>query len=662
MVKKKNWLTKGLQRCSVNKRFLYLKYRYSQTNKILHRKKYLQYTKIFRKCLNHSQRITNTKIIKSSRNVCKTTWDIIKKNSQNKANTSEITHITLESKTRIDDSTEIATQFNNYFINLTNNTNFDDNIKSDTICNIEFNPNTIYLTPISEYTILSTIKGLKKTNATGFDGINTKILKKCANCIAIPIAHIVNLSLSEGHFPSILKRSVIKPLHKKGAYDALNNYRPITLIPVMSKIFERIMYDKIYHFLSTYKLLISEQYGFRKGNSTTHACFDLIRQVLDNMNEGMKTMALYLDMSSAFDFVSHRLLLMKLDRYGIRGNALEWIESYLRDRQQRVEVSRIVGKNKLVYHSEYQYNKYGVPQGSVLGPLLFLIYINDLPMVTKQHCVLFADDTTLIIKSKNKDNLEIEANSNLSKIVDWLEYNNLKINTSKTKYMNFLTKNSRHLNIDINYKEDKIEEANTISFLGIVIDNYCNWKAQIDNVVTKIDRFIYVIYRIRQTVSKEAALSSYHGYVASVLRYGIVLWGNSVDMNRAFKVQKKCIRTICGVGYLDSCKSLFKSLGILPLPCLYIFETCLFVKKNLHLYKKNNDYCQYRGRYGNKLCVPKCKLDIYAKNCYNMSIKIFNKLPQSLINLTYYKFKKELFNILIVKIYYNINDYLNDVL
>lgn len=438
------------------------------------------------------------------------------------------------------------------------------------------------------------------------------------------------------------------------------NYRPITLIPIISKVFEKVMYDKIYSFFTTEGLFKDEQFGFRKDRSTTLACFHLIKEITKNLDSGMHTLAIFLDMSKAFDFVSHKLLLAKIERYGLRGTALSWIASYLSDRQQCVEITKMTGSEKKTFSSSFSFNRCGVPQGSVLGPLLFLLYINDLPNALNQKCILFADDTTLITKSKSKEELKEISNIALEKIINWLENNNLNLNIKKTKLMTFQTQQSVQSNIDIHYKNNEIDNVMTTKFLGIIIDKFCSWKPHIDSVINKLDRFVYALNRIRQLVSKPAATAAYHGYVASVLRYGLILWGNSVDIPRAFKVQKKCIRSICGADYMESCKPLFGSLNILPLPCLYIFETGVFVHKHLSLFKEKNSLANYRGRKENKLCIPSQRLALYSRNINCMAVRIYNKVPDLFKLLPYNKFKKTFHKFLIDKMYYTINEFLDD--
>jgi hypothetical protein len=201
----------------------------------------------------------------------------------------------------------------------------------------------------------------------------------------------------------------------------------------------------------------------------------------------------------------------------------------------------------------------------------------------------------------------------------WLENNNLNIHLDKTKYILFETKSSADINMNINYNNIKIENVNMTKFLGILMDIFCNWKAHIDVLVTKLDRYIYALNRIRQVASRDAAVIAYDGYMLSTLRYGIILWGNSTDMLRAFRLQKKCIRSICGAHYLNSCKPLFNDLNVLPLPCLYIHEICTFVKKQdcLFLKKESNGRSQ---RNGERLQIPQQRLALYSENCYCIAI------------------------------------------
>lgn len=253
------------------------------------------------------------------------------------------------------------------------------------------------------------------------------------------------------------------------------------------------------------------------------------------------------------------------------------------------------------------------------------------------------------------------ANKSLTDIINWLNSNNLKINLTKTKFIQFLTYNSNPTKFDIIQKDVKIEEVKSTLFLGITIDQNLDWKSHIQKLCSKLDRFVFALYKLRQTSSKKTALLAYHGYVSSVLRYGVIIWGNSTLVTKAFTVQKRCIRAICGAEPTDTCKSLFKQNKILPLPCMYVYEMCIFVRKHPELFPKSKDVIKRSNRRDEeKLHIPYRRIQLCSNNCFCMAIEIYNKLPNSFKNMTLMSFKRNLFNFLLNKCYYSVQEYLND--
>lgn len=442
----------------------------------------------------------------------------------------------------------------------------------------------------------------------------------------------------------------------------MDNYRPITLIPIFSKIYEKIAYSRISNFVESSNLLKNEQNGFRKNRNTSLTIFQLIKNVTECVDENIPVCVLFMDMSKAFDFVCHRRLLEKLYRYGIRGSAHEWIKSYLSNRTQCVQISQYCPDNKCItkYQSNYLHNNYGVPQGSILGPLLFLLYINDLPSAVTQQCYLFADDTTIVIKSNKLENFESQINETLQKTIQWLELNNLKANLSKTKLMQFHTRRRNPKILNVNFENQRIDEVQSIKFLGVTLDSFCSWNDHIKDLCSRINRFVFALRRISQVVSKEAALTSYYGYIHSILQYGITMWGRSSNTDDVFIMQKKCIRAIFGLKTIESCRPYFKKYHILSLPCVYILSASIFVYEHAYFFKTFNELHKNptRSQYRNKLYIPSTKLSLIAKNSYIMCIKIYNKLPDDIKDLPYLKFKKSLKRWLQEKCFYSIQEYL----
>lgn len=652
-----HWITKGIRRSCAKNRVLRQNYYKKKTYQNKH--KYKAYSKLLKKCILCSKKNSNNKYVLKSKNTCKATWKVIQGEIDVKSqHNNYIEYIECDSNI-ICCPQKIANTFNTFFIELTNK-DITNNIlinKSNPILN-----NSIYLNPIDEYDINKVIMTLNNSNSEGYDGICTKVIKACNKEISSVLAFLINSSMITGKFPEKLKFSLIKPLFKKDDKSILNNYRPIALVPIISKIYEKVMHIKLTSFFDKYHVLKRSQYGFQKGKSTAHAVFDMINETLTCLNENNYTTALYFDMSKAFDFVSHDSLLQKLENCGIRGIALSWIKTYLQNRRQSVEISRPDSQNVVRKHiSDPKVNKYGVPQGSVLGPLLFLVYINNLADAIKHKCILFADDISVIVKTNSKLTLNDhtnDINNTVKAIIKWLKINNLVINLDKTYFINF--NDVLYQTMNINFEGHKLKSTNTIKFLGIWIDQKLNWKNQVENVCKKINRFSYALYKLTKVATKNTALTAYFAYVESVLRYGLILWGNSTDANKAFIAQKKCIRAICGTAPDEPCRRLFKSLNVLPLPCLYIFEIAKFVKLNMYYFRQAKDVYTRNTRNGNRIVseiVPRSAR--FKKNCFWMCMLIFNKIPHNIKDLPYNIFKGALYSWLIGHCFYNVNEFLN---
>ena len=296
---------------------------------------------------------------------------------------------------------------------------------------------------------------LKDSKSPDSYEIPIKMVKYISDSLSSVLAELINESFSTGQHPSLLKFAKVIPIHKANSKLEVSNYRPISLLPIFNKIFERLMHNRLTKFLEKHEILYPQQFGFQKRKSTTQAILNLCDQLTNAIENKEFSRCIFLDLAKAFDTVDHEILLSKLSHYGIRGTALDWFKSYLSDRTQKVYINGFLSESRNVTH--------GVPQGSVLGPLLFLLYINDMPYcseILKFH--LFADDTSIFFSHKNQHELEIIVNNELKKVSDWLSANRLTLNVAKSNFLLLSKKKSTSFKTNIMINDTPIVEKNYI--------------------------------------------------------------------------------------------------------------------------------------------------------------------------------------------------------
>lgn len=653
--KRPRWISKGIKICSKRKRSLLWNYRKNPTreNATVLR----AYTKRFKRIIMLTQKSQNDYYIRQSKNKSKATWNIINQNKTNfpKENIEEI-HV--DNKI-ITDPMLIANAFNDYFINVTKpDENMGNNYNNTSI---KFNNlNTIFLTPTIPIDIYEIIMTLKNTNCTGFDQICTMVIKDVAHIISAVLSHVINIIIQKGEFPNKLKISLVRPLFKKNEKYLVSNYRPLALGSIFSKIIEKVINKQFYDFFESNDVFSQQQYGFRPNKSINLAIYDFLYKTMTEVDKRRPCIGLFMDMSLAFDRVDHSILLDKLYHYGIRGNAYQLIKSYLTDRQQITQIDRICVRTKTEskYYSDCRKVPRGVPQGSVLGPLLFLIYINDLPLITKHHVTLFADDSTILFKSDNIESTNSEIIHTLTLITNWLNNNKLKLNINKTKLINFKQRHKNNKKIDIPFLNQNISEIEVTKFLGLYIDNKLNWKSQIDYLCKRLRQFSYALFRLQKIVNLNTVLTAYHAYVNSTLRYGVMFWGNATEKEFIFKAQKRCIRSIFQLQQTDTCVPFFKKFKLLTLPCMYIFECAVFV----HTHKDKFSFYTRARNNSTKIALAVCNTALMHKSVFRRAPEIYNNLPNSLKSASLKIFKKDLHKLLVEKCYYKLEDFLEDKL
>ena len=380
---------------------------------------------------------------------------------------SPVSHL-LINDIKITDSNNIANTFNSYFVNLATDLlsripltpgNFENYL------NLPL-PNSFYFTEIKEDEVITEITKLAKLRKSSLEAINPTVLLSVSDLLGKPLAFLFNRSILGGIFPECLKTSKVIPIYKKGSKNDVSNFRPISLLSVFEKVFEKLIHKRLVSFWNKNDIIYKHQYGFRSNHSTTLAITEITDFIYKTLDQGNFILGLYLDISKAFDTVCHDILLKKLSHYGLRGSIYNWFKSYLQDRKQYVLIN---GSSSTIQHV-----RHGVPQGSVLGPLLFLIYLNDLPnCLTFSNLRLFADDANSFTCHKNLQILKTQAEQDLANIANWMTLNKLTINIQKTNFTifsPFIKKPEFNLFDEINLRNYQFKRVNSVSYLGVIID------------------------------------------------------------------------------------------------------------------------------------------------------------------------------------------------
>lgn len=659
---KKTWLTTGIKKSCIHKRSLGILV--NETNSNVIRNFYKSYTKTLKRCVKISKKLMYIKQMKNSENKIKTMWGIINAKTGKKRH-KKIKNMKLKiDNEEIECPIQIAEIFNNYFATIGENNN--KNEVNVGLPVIDSPVNSLYLHPVTQQEVIKIIKQLKNKHSHGIDEIPPSLLKQCADELSQPLTYLINQSFRDGDFPNLLKISLIKPAHKKDDTSNPKNYRPIAILPSFSKVLEKAMCNRLYTFLEKYKILDDCQNGFRKTKSTTLAVYKYIQAALQYLNDKKNALGILLDMTKAYDKVSHKILLSKLYGSGVRGTAYNWFRSYLTNRKQIVQIqyyNSMTNEIEIVTTKERDMTC-SIPQGSVLGCVLFLIYINDLPKILNKELslpILFADDVSILIKCDKSSDPNSLISNTLEIVAHWLEKHNLEINIKKTKIIQFRPYSKAPQDINIIFKNTSIETVNTFNLLGLHIDTNINWKTHIDQIKTKLSKFTYALFEINLSTNTETALTAYYAYAYSWLKYGIMLWGNSVNAHELFLMQKKCIRIIAQIDNTQSCKPYFKKFNLLTLTSIYIHDLCLFVYRNLNSFTKFKDVHSINTRHKEKLCLPSSRIKMLSGSPYYMAIKIYNKLPQHIKNEQNLKtFNKQIKQYLIDKSFYTLYEYLND--
>lgn len=436
------------------------------------------------------------------------------------------------------------------------------------------------------------------------------------------LAHIFNLSISQGTFPDGMKKAIIVPIHKSGDKDDLSNYRPISILPLFAKLFERLMLNRIIAFIEKFNILTTRQFGFRKGRSTTEALVSVVSELQEALNNSEKSILLCIDFCKAFDTIHHGIMLEKLAHYGFRGIMQNWFNSYLSTRKQIVSIQSEFSEEKEIY--------FGVPQGSILGPLLFIIYINDLPNVIDYGTpTLFADDSGIVYSGNSFDCIVHHAQLDLIEIAKWATRNYLTINVNKTHYLKVSTpqsKNETHRELFL--ETGKIFSVNVTKFLGILIDSNCKWDMHINSVVDKISCLVGTLAYIRHFVPLSTLKLIYDSLINSKISYGIEIWGDAYKshIKPIQTMQNRAIRHITFTNYRESVAPEYTKLKVRNITSLYKYKLSTFSHMMVKKYPANFHFgTTSRNNYNIKL--PPIHNNYGLHSIIVNIIKSYNTLP-----------------------------------
>lgn len=475
-------------------------------------------------------------------------------------------------------------------------------------------------------------------NKNSPDGLNMQFIKDNFGYFSNIIINIVNSSLELGVVPNKLKVSTIIPIRKVPNTKKIEEFRPINMLPAMEKIIEKIVFKQLMEHVNKNNILTKYQSAFRKGYSCETALHCLLNEWKGKIDQNMMTMIIFLDLSRAFETIDRYILLKKLKKYGIDDFVLKWIDSYLNNRKQRVKCGEIVSKERN--------NDVGVPQGSILGPLLFILYINDLELSIKCcNFHIFADDTILFIAGENLDQLIFALNEEMKSVEEWLKTNKLKINSKKTKLM-IVSSSYKYLEdyrkgIKVKVENTEIELVDHHKYLGFVIDSQLTCKEHIDYIAKKIARKLGVLNRCGRYLSWSTKMTVFNSIVLPHFYYSatIIYLASKSDVERLQKLQNWAMRIMLGCTRYTKIVDMLKTMQWLNVGDFAKLQSMIFVHKiklkilpeylqeSLTTFEQTH---HYETRNKQNFILPHINKSSTQKSIFFKGLVDYNKLPNDL--------------------------------
>lgn len=511
---------------------------------------------------------------------------------------------------------------------------FNDQVQSVVhLCNhkcLKYSPtplnHTIFIEMADEQEVLNILKNLNVNKSAGIDGIRAIDLKSNAELFAPIMTKLINSTITESNIPDKMKTAIIRPIYKSGKKSDMSNYRPVSILPIMEKIMEEVIVRRINNFVTKYKIINKRQYGFQAGKSINRLLGDFSSHLNESKGKKMHSIILFIDFKKAFDTLDHNIMVSCLQNIGIRGLCLEWIRNYLKNRSYKVKISDKTSKEVEVMH--------GVPQGSKLGPLLYLLYTNNIfNVMTKSTVFAYADDLAIVINAENLDEAIKTTQYELDQITKWSHDHKIIINAKKTKVMHIPPYNEIHKNIDLHImnepcKDDtnttKIETVTEMKYLGIVVDNNANWKKHIDYIRAKLRKTIFFMYHLKRSSNSSIMKRVYFALAEPHIRFGITAWGSAKYCNVIVKLQNKIVRFL----HKDDKNNI---LSIKKLYKMTMINTYYNSRKD-YLKKINHNH-HTRQKTSGKFETPIIKNSKHQQTLENVIPHLFNELPEDLTNI-----------------------------
>ena len=652
---KEPWLTKGIEAAAKKNRRLY-----KQTLKSSCTEQDVNKYKVNRNMLNRLRRSAMKEYYHSKyteyRHNTKKLWGLINQTIKKCKNGGSIIPYISVSGLQTYNSSEIANTFGKYYASLGNDlasTITPGKYEIKHYINLIPRINrSLVLRETSVTEIERLINSLPNKTSYGHDKVSNTLLKSLCMAISYPLQIIFNQSIYHGVFPDKMKLAEIVPLYKGKEHDLVVNYRPISLLMTTSKILEKVIYHRLCSFLELNGTLFDSQYGFHSRRSCEHAILEMMGNLLQSRNKGLYSSGTFLDLSKAFDTLNHDVLIKKMEIYGVRGHVNDWFRSYLSDRSL---VAKVKTNPSTVTYSEPYHITYGTAQGSCLGPLLFILFCNDiklLPLYGK--LILFADDTTLLNSHRNKNFVQYSIVHDIEILMDWFKANQLSLNLTKTVVLYFWDhKDTGRITVD----GTDIPLVNNTKFLGVHINNQITWTTHTDQVHKKLMTNKVLLKSSCNMLTTDCLKSVYYAHIYSHLTYGLISWGPTImksAVNDLSRIQDACVRIVCKASKWASVNALYKQLQTLRFPELITLELAKYGYKissklyptKIHELAETNGGSKrhrYYTRFKNTPNIQKHVSKEFNNSHMCKGLAVYNNLPDSLKEIkSLIKFSKEM--------------------